>query len=153
MNLILYRQITLKTSLTETEITNRLSDNLEKKRNSFTFTNTKSDKFFIGKFENSKFKIHQIIKGRNSFIPIIQGSITGDNTERNIELKMRLHLVSILFLVWVIGLISYYMWKTREYDGLIFISLMGIMTIFFFNQECNRTIKKLSDIFESKTEL
>lgn len=148
MNLIVYRALTIKTTFTEAEILNRLSSNIEKQPESFAFKRLKSDKFFMGKLENNKFKIHQIIKGRNSFIPIIQGHITRNTTGCDIKIKMRLHLAVILILLWMITFVFYSMWKKNAYDGFIFIGFLSAMTIFCFNQECNRSIEELRDILE-----
>ena len=147
MNLILFRKTIIVSSLTETEITSRLSEIVDLKKSTFGFSYPDTDKKYVGKIGIRRFKIHRIIKGRNSFIPVIQGHIIDNLSTRSIELKMRLHFLVILFLLWVTGLIIYYLIKLNDYNGLIFLGLMLGMTIFFFNQECNKSTKDLENIF------
>ncbi len=147
MNLILFRKIIIISSLTETELISRLSKIVDLKKKTFSFSNPDPAKQYVGKIESRQFKIHRIIKGRNSFIPIIQGNIINNLSTRSIELKMRLHFIVILFLLWVSGLIIFYLIKQNVYTGLLFIGLLFGMTTFFFNQECNKSTKDLENIF------
>ena len=133
--------------MTETEIMTRLSEIVDLKKSAFGVSNPDPAKQYVGKIDGRRFKIHRIIKGRNSFIPIIQGNIIDNLSTRSIEVKMRLHFMVILFLLWVSGVIIYYLIKLNRYTGLIFIGLLLGMTTFFFNQECNKSTKDLENAF------
>ena len=152
MNFLLFRATNIISNLTETELLRRLSDIVGPERKIFNFNYSNPDKQYVGKIEGHKFKIYRIVKGRNSFIPIIQGNIVDNLKERNIEIKMRLHWVVILFLLWISGLIVYYLLKLNDKNGLIFLGLIYGMTIFFFNQECNKSIRDLKQILGGQIE-
>ena len=150
MNLLLFRKITIVSSLTETELVSRLSEIVDLKKSSrFSFNYEDPTKLYVGQIESSRFKIYRIVKGTNSFRPIIQGNIIDNLSTRVIELKMRLHFIVVLFLLWLSGFIIYCIIKNSDsdYSELIFIGLVLGMTIFFFNQECNKSTKDLEDIF------
>lgn len=147
MNLILFRKTIIVSSLTETEVISRLSQIVDLKKRTFGFGHSDPTKQYVGKIESRQFKIHRIIKGRNSFIPIIQGNIIDNFSTTSIELKMRLHLIIILFLLWLSGFVVYDFIKLNDYTGLFFTGLLFAMTIFLFNLECNKSIKDLKDIF------
>lgn len=146
MNLLLYTRAIIVSNLTETEIIKRLSEILEcKKKGAFSYPD--QTKKYTGKIENRYFKISKIIKGRNSFIPFIQGKISDNISTRKIELTMRLHSVVIFFLLLFFGFILNALKNLNEYSILVFtIGVFGI-TIFFFNQDCNKALKDLKDIF------
>jgi hypothetical protein len=72
----------------------------------FSFKNTErnTDKLFYGKITSDrKFEIYQIIKGRNSFIPIVKGTLNSYETESVIEIKMRFHMFVILIIIFLLG--------------------------------------------------
>ena len=148
MNLLLFRKTVIVSSLTETEIIGRLSEIIDSEKRSF-FSNPDRAKKYTGKIENRAFKIHKIVKGRNSFIPIIKGEIIDISSTRKIELTMRLHFIVILFLFWISGLVIYSLINLNNSSGLFFMVVVLGMTIFFFNQECNKAVKDLEYIFSN----
>jgi len=138
--------------LTETELVSRLSemvDIVDIKKNPFAYSNPDQSKKYIGRIESRQFRIHRIVIGMNSFLPIIRGTIIDNFSERIIELKMRVHFINVVFLLLIAGIAFYSMIKNSDSDFSILI-MFGLylgMTIFFFNQECNRSIKDLEDVF------
>ena len=146
MNLLLFRKTVIISNLTQTEIIKKLSEIVDSEQR-FFFSYPNQAKKYTGKIDNKRFKIHKIIKGRNSFIPFIQGEISDNVSTRKIEFTMRLHFIVILFLLWVSGLVLYYFIKNNDYGGFLFLGLIFGMTIFFFNQECNDATADLKDIF------
>ena len=146
MNLILFRKIVISSSLTEVELLNRLSEMVDLEKSVFSLKYANPSKKYVGKVEGKTFKIYRKIKGRNSFIPIIQGTIIDNIAARNIKINMRLHFAVILFLLWVSGFLIWDIIKRNDYNGLLFIGLLFGMTILFFNLECNKSIKDLKEI-------
>ena len=91
MNLLLSRTTDIVSNLTEKEILKRLSDTVVSDRKIYSFNYSNPRKKYAGHIEGRKLKIYRTVKGRNSFIPVIQGNIVDNLTARNIEIKMRLH--------------------------------------------------------------
>ncbi|MEO6232928.1 MAG: hypothetical protein ABJB11_00035 [Ferruginibacter sp.] len=132
--------------MTEKELLKRLTDTVGFERKRFSFNNPKPNKQYLGNIEGKKFKIYRNAKGRNSFIPVIQGNIVDKFTTRNIMIKMRPHWGVILFLLWILCFVVYYLLKLNDWKGLVLFVLICGMTIFFFNIECNKSIKDLKQI-------
>lgn len=147
MNLLLFRKITIVSNLRENEIIERLSEIVDSKKRSFNFSYPDQTKKYTGKIENRQFKIHKIIKGRNSFIPIIDGEIINNISTRKIELTMRPHFLVILFLFGACVLVIYHLINNNNCDGLFFLGLLFGMIILFFNLESNEATENLQDIF------
>lgn len=146
MNLFLFRKAVLTSDLTETEIIERLSEIVNSKESGFSFFYNDQTKKYTGKIENKRFKIHKIIKGRNSFIPIINGEIIDNISTRKIELTMRPHFLLILFLFGAFAFALYHLINDKNYDGLFFLGLLFGMIILFFNIESHESTKDLQDI-------
>jgi hypothetical protein len=147
MNLLLFRKITIVSNLRENEIIERLSEIVDSKKRSFNFSYPDQTKKYTGKIESRRFRIYKITNGRNSFLPIIKGEIINNISKRSIVLKMRLHLLVILFLISAYGFVIYNLIVHNNYGGIVFIGLSFGMTFFFFNQECNEITKDLKNIF------
>lgn len=145
MNLLLFRKTIIISSLTDNEIISRLSEIVDLEQSNLGKTAT--SKQYVGKIDDRKFKIQRITKGRNSFRPVIYGNIIDNFSTKSIELKMRLHFLVMLFLIWVSALIVFYLVTSNDYHGLFFIGLLFSQTIFFFNQECNRSTKDSKELF------
>lgn len=109
----------------------------------FNFT----EKVFHGKINDDTFSIAQVIKGRNSFIPKINGQIISGN-KNVIIIKMRLHYITILIIAFFTLLITWYQLKNFEIGGVIFLLLIYGMTLYFYINEC----KKVKNIFEENFE-
>ena len=65
----------LLTKLTETEVKDRIGSITQPRKTFRLFSRTR-EKSYQGKFNDDTFKIGSIISGRNSFLPIIKGSIS-----------------------------------------------------------------------------
>jgi hypothetical protein len=73
---------------------------------------SESGKKFQGEFSSSGFKIMRIISYRNSFLPVIEGTVTPTISGSRISVTMRLHrYVGIFMLLWLggvsIGLVTF----------------------------------------------
>lgn len=107
--LLPFENLILTTKLSVAEVTKRLTDNIEIQKTSKFFTlNNHSSKLYRGTILNNNFKISRIINYRNSFLPIISGSIYSAIGKTEVEIKMRLHqFVFIFILIWfsAVGLV------------------------------------------------
>ena len=116
MNLLLFRKITIVSSLTETELVSRLSEIVDLKKSSrFSFNYEDPTKLYVGQIESSRFKIYRIVKGTNSFRPIIQGNIIDNLSTRVIELKMRLHFIVVCCTVFTLAFWVHHLLYNKEF--------------------------------------
>ena len=112
--------ITYKTRLNEDEIIRRLSDHIEPEK-TFRFGIFSSDSpiSYEGQINGQTFNIRRITRYQNSFLPRIYGVLERDSDGLTIKVKMRLHIVIIVFLcIWCIG--------------------VGVVFITFLTQDLNR---------------
>jgi hypothetical protein len=147
MKLVPFAKLILDSHLNVCEVTTRLNeyvmpydwyDNLRH-----------SSKLYFGKVSERDFRIWRIIKkGRNSFVPIVNGKIENYGTGSRIILTMQLHNGLMLFLLFILALGIYSIFKNHSADGLIFMLLMYLMTIFFFNDEYKKAKNDLRTILE-----
>jgi hypothetical protein len=106
-SIIPLKKIIFKTNLSDSEVIESLNSKICVLKN-FSFKNYEKNigKEFYGKIgSTNNFEIYQIIKGRNSFIPIVKGNIVAKNDETKIITVMRFHYLVIAFMVFFIGFI------------------------------------------------
>lgn len=154
--------ITYKTRLKEEEIFKRLSANIEPEK-TFRFggLSSGSAKTYEGQVNGQTFDIKRIISYRNSFLPRIIGIIERDFDGLTINIKMRLHILVIIFLcVWCAGVgfgcitILMQTFSNSEFNPptlipfgmLIFVY---ILTMGGFKYESNKSKKDLQTLFEA----
>ncbi len=92
----------LKTNLSVAAVNKRLTDNIESQKTSSIFLfKIPSGKLYRGTISNANFKISRIINYRNSFLPIITGSISSRAGKTEIHLKLRIQKFAFVFmLIW-----------------------------------------------------
>lgn len=153
--LIPFKSITFKSKFTNSKITELLQDKIGVFKN-FSFKNTErnTDKLFYGKItSNRKFEIYQIIKGRNSFIPIVKGTVNSYETESVIEIKMRFHVIVILIIIFFIGFLT--IGNIIDYlkSGVVENLLIGISMSFFIYSfavyEFNKQTENVTEILKT----
>lgn len=84
----------------------QLRKNVDKER-FFRFDND-YDKPFKGIIIGNKFKIQRLSRFRNSWIPIIEGTISSRSYGTNIKVKMTSHpIVQIFMTIWILLLIGF----------------------------------------------
>ena len=101
MNLIPFENIEIKSPLTKSEVENAIKSNIAWTTELGISFTKKSTLDYEGFVENGTFKIRRILKsGRNSFIPIVTGTISDNgNSGSRIGLNLRLHKIIIIFAV------------------------------------------------------
>lgn len=162
MNLLPFEKIIYKTQLEEEYVIQRLRENTELEQNFpfGTFT-TCSSKPYEGCIKNSTFRIKRNISYRNSFLPMINGTIEKNNDKVTITVKMKLHTLIIIFLCIWCGLSGFAsiaiitdMINHSEF-GLHFLYPLGMLlfayalTMSAFKYESNKTKIDLKNIFEA----
>lgn len=100
-----FENITYKTRLKEAEVIQRISDIVGSKRSIFeAFKQQK--KPYEGSFRDNTFKISRVINYRNSFLPVISGTIQKEFDGTIIKVKMRLYpFVSVFAVIWLTGVL------------------------------------------------
>jgi hypothetical protein len=136
-----FTKLELTTKLSTTEILEKL--------NVLTFTSRLpffkfnfTDKLFYGHISKDSFSISQVIKGKNSFVPIIHGKIIGER-QNKIVLKMRLHFVAIILIVFITTFIIWFQLKKFDVVGFLFLVVLYVMTVYNYIIES----KKVKQIF------
>ncbi|MBN2545541.1 MAG: hypothetical protein JXB50_07075 [Spirochaetes bacterium] len=159
MNLLLYKNVLLKSKLPYEKVIEKLNENTEQNN---LLKRGRIHKFFYGFINNDIFLITRIINHKNIFIPIIKGKIYKKDKETEINLKISpnfflLGFITVLFLfmaaIIIIPIIKY----NLNPDSLInynpplktltvitsvylFFMIMGTIT---FNIETNKTLEFL----------
>jgi len=94
-----YAQYLIKCHLTTEQIISKLSDNTEPSK---MFSLGRGSKVFKGRVESNDFKISRSIGYRNSFLPVINGTLVPCGETVDIHIKMHLHPSVIVFMfVWI----------------------------------------------------
>lgn len=105
MKFLPYEEITYYSQLKSGDVLYRISDNLEPER-TFRFKGlffTGSSKPYEGWVDdNGTFKLKRIIGYKNSFLPVIEGSVKPEYFGSKIKLKLRLDkFVMVFVIVWM----------------------------------------------------
>ena len=100
MNLLPFENLKIESPLTRLEIENAIKNNITLNTELGLSFSKNSMKDYEGFVDDNKFKFRRILKsGMNSFIPIISGVIEQKENGSQIELKLRLHKIIIIFAV------------------------------------------------------
>lgn len=82
------RSVTFETSLTPEQVTHRLQQDITAPARPFFDRRTQR---FQGTFEGERFQMMRIVKGRNSFNPVIRGQLSRVAGGTRIEAQLQLH--------------------------------------------------------------
>ena len=152
-----YEAITFKTDLRKQEVLKRLHSHIDTGPWKFSFKGNTSGKEYQGSIRNGKFEIFRRIKGRNSALPMILGTVIEQNNGTTIAIKMRLHLLSISVLIFFCGFIitgfchNYRGEMDINFFGPIgMLSFLYLITIVPFNMEKRRSIKDFQRFLEAE---
>ena len=155
--------IVYKTKLKEREVINRLSNYIdEEKLIRFGLFGSSISKAYEGEISKESFDIKRIIGYRNSFLPRINGIIEKDFDGTVIKVKMRLHILVVVFLcIWCGGVglaffsFLYVSLNSNNLEGTALIPFgmlifVYILTMGGFKYESRMSIKDLQTLFEAE---
>jgi hypothetical protein len=160
-----YRKLTIDSPLNKTEIISRLANSVSDSRRNWQLWETRAE-IFEGNLSESRFQIKRIIRYRNSFLPIINGTLEPHENGTKILITMKLHpLVLVFLLVWMsplvmIGLgllfslvVSMITTGTVDFNLLlVLLGLMGMLVFAYiltssgFTIEANKAYRILSEL-------
>lgn len=155
--------LTFKTHLKPEEVIRRLSDNIEpEKVFRLGIFNRNETKAYEGYISGTSFNIKRITSYRNSFLPKINGIIESEYSRTTIKVKMRLHLLVIVFLcIWCGGVgIGAIVFLTEAFNKSAFnaesfipfgmLLFVYALTMTAFKFESNKSKNDLKEIFEAE---
>ena len=163
MKLLPIENIVFKTKLKEDEVIKRLSNSVEPQKKSWSaIFGAGSIKPYEGQIYSNTFDISRNINYRNSFLPQINGVIEQGYDGTTIKVKMRLHVLVIVFLcVWcsIVGGPCLNILTQALTDNLVFqpMSLIPLGMLIFmygitmggFKYESSKAKKYLKVLFEA----
>ncbi|MFZ1678023.1 MAG: hypothetical protein WAT91_12160 [Saprospiraceae bacterium] len=160
MNILPFKNLSFRSELKPTEIIERMQAVTEaEKFIRIPIFNDTETKLYEGEITDQHFSIRRLIKYRNSFLPRIKGEIITESNRTRIEVRMRLHIVIIIFVIfWCtmvgIGCFVFLLLSIRDgkLNPFILVPLMMLIfgygvTVVAFNYECNKSQKDLEQIF------
>ncbi|MNK00370.1 hypothetical protein D3C87_181540 [compost metagenome] len=162
---------TIRTKLSEEEIIGNLKEithNSGRRSKSSLFGLgtafvQKSGSRYEGTIESGSFKISRVISYRNSFLPVIKGSVSSFMNQREITISMRLNLFVKLFMsLWLIitcsisAFVLYQVYSgEKTMDGKLVPFIMAgsgyLGMMLGFKMESMRSKKELNQLFEAET--
>jgi hypothetical protein len=118
--LLPFESLLIQSRLTQEDAIKKLAEVVEIERTSmFSVHSTKPYK---GKIQGHKFTLTRTIRGRNSFLPVINGQIIPDIDGSLIKIYMELHIAVLIFIA---------VWLSPFIIG--FLSLMVIMFVYLLS--------------------
>lgn len=154
--------ITYKTRLREDEVIKRLGEIVEPEKTfRFGMFSSGSTRQYEGQINGQIFNIKRIISYRNSFLPRISGTIEKSYDGTIIKIKMKLHIIVVVFLcVWCGGVgLGCFVFLTQAFGNSEFNAATLIpfglllfvygMTMGGFKFESHKSKKYLQTIFEA----
>jgi hypothetical protein len=106
--LVPFDNFTLETKLAVSEVESRIANSIQpRKRFRFSFLTDRGTKPYEGEVFGGTFEINRVIQYRNSFLPIIKGSIIPMAGTTQVSIKMRPAVFVLIFMsMWlsIVGL-------------------------------------------------
>jgi hypothetical protein len=100
---------------------------------------------FIGKIDGRTFRIRQVVRGRNSFIPLIRGRIEPIQSGTRIDITMFMHPFVFTFMLFWLGACAWGIWvNPRELPLLIMFVFGATLSIGSFYWEAAEAERLLS---------
>ena len=162
MSFISTEKIKYHTKLSKNEIINNLKEITDLDKKATILFSNKPTKAYEGTVNDDSFSIKRALRKRNSFLPVISGTITDTNSERIIEIEMSLskYILNFLF-IWfaVVGFGFSYLVITsiinHKFDPSILTPLLGFVFVYILNRssfktEIMQTKKFLQKIFKAE---
>ncbi len=104
-----------------------------------------TDKIFYGEIFKDSFKIHQVIKSKNTFLLYIEGEIVVEK-QTKLKLKMRLNNMSILISILLLMIYFFGIIPKYKLIGVLLIALQIIFTFLNYFREYKKVIKLFNQI-------
>ena len=162
-SLLPFERLTIPTTLNFSEVLETLDEVVEPpKRFRMNLLFRRPHKPYEGTISGNNFKINRIIRGRNSFLPVIEGEISPESFGCSIEIKMNLHKFVLIFMIywlsttgsfWIFALLA---WLVDRSVGPIFLPILGmfifgwLLCLIPFKLEAKATTKFLFNLFREE---
>ncbi len=108
MWLLPYQRVTLRTQLPAEVVLQRLAANVEPARWLRNPFSRDAHKQYEGAITADAFKLMRIIRGRNSFLPVVVGRVRSDGLVTVLEATQRLHHAVAGFMVFWLGSLAFF---------------------------------------------
>jgi hypothetical protein len=170
MKFLPFEKLTYTTALKEDEIMWRLESILEEEkiiRLRIPFVKRKDGQPYEGSTNGNTFEMQRIINYRNSFLPVIEGRVEDNFTQRHVHVKMRLNRVVMIFMMFWCGILLFGIGAMTFVSNAdsnpkgevepvlklipIFMLLFGYgLTTFFFKLESKKSKKFIKDLLDAE---
>jgi hypothetical protein len=161
MEILPYKNVTLKTELEAEEVINRIEDSIENVGFQFFRYGIFSDVYekpFEGGINDNEFEIKRLVTYRNVMLPIIFGNIIRESNITKIEIKMRPRIVAsiainVFAIIGIIINLSIFRkanFELNDFFPAIIFLLLPIVFYASFWYECKTAIEELENLIESK---
>ncbi len=160
MRMLPFENYCIKTNLGEQDVLEKISNYIDPKNFTGNLGNNASDKPYRGKLEQNNFILQRNINYRNSFQPIISGSVVQGFSGTEIKIRMRMEYTVLVFLfVWLciaLGsavILTFIAIRKNEFEQMILIPwglfIFGyVLCMFGFKLEAEKSKRFLESIFE-----
>jgi len=165
-----YERFVLETSLSPTEVLDRISGSIQPPKHFFRpgFLKQKGKLYEGAIIFPNKFKINRLINYRNSFLPVIHGLVEVKNEKTEVAVAMRLFTFSIVFMMFWLGaaafmciaitVAAFVQWREVLKGGISLVILIPFamftlgygMMMWGFKSESNEAKKFLIDLLSAK---
>jgi len=142
-----FENLTYRSPLSEVEVMQQLSTLIRSGQ-------------YSGSLNGQTFNIQRVIRYRNSFLPLIKGSIQDSFDGTMITVKMRLHLFVLIFLgIWIGGVVfallrtfiaSYKSGSALSFLPLGMLLFVYLLTTLAFKFESNKAEKDLQQLWKAE---
>ena len=116
---------------------------------------------FVGTFADGRFRMMRLVRGKNSFRPLIEGRLSPSSTGARIDVRLKLHplvLIVCAFLLIVGGLITLVSLSEVLAGGesghtfvtAVAFTLLVLIFIAIMRAEASKATQLLADLFEAK---
>lgn len=103
-------QFTIDSSLKPADVYKKLSESVMPHKFRFSFFFPKYEKPFSGTFSEKKFELIKNIRYRNSFNPVIYGSVSPYGSGSRIDVRLELHrIVKVIILPHILMIFGYFL--------------------------------------------
>ena len=149
-----YEKYEIELKLSPKEVKERIFNNVETYLSFIFIMFYGSSKVFKGEFDDNKFFISRIIRGANSFLPIIKGVIYPDGSGCKIKIIMKLNVfVLVLWIFFIafflVNLLSIN-FKEQNYENFLMLIFIYFFCIIPFNLEVKKAKQLLTEILNDK---